>query len=168
MVRSRFFKGIRFILLVMLIGLLALGSGNRALASVHEYPAPDGGQLLRSLQTLRDADDRAWQLVLFKQVSPTGATQVHLRLVGFPGLLAFQRGEPLVITLEAINAQLAPDVSPDFLSANAGEYDLKSAIAQITSPVPLRVNIPLQTDQLELVIPPFVVREWKQVAQWQP
>jgi hypothetical protein len=139
-----------------------------AVASVHEYPAPDGGLLFRSLQTVRDESDRAWQTVLYKQVSPNGASQIHLRLVGFPGAATFTPTKPLVVTVEAIKAQLAPDVSPDYLTANAREYDLNAALVQLSSPVPLRLGLPLDTGLLELVIPPFVVREWRQVADWQP
>jgi Protein of unknown function (DUF3122) len=154
-------------LLVICLLLLSLMPGP-AIASVHEYPAPDGGLLFRSLQTVRDERDRAWQTVLYKQVSPSGVSQIHLRLVGFPGAATFRPTKPLVITVEAINAQIAPDVSLDYLTTNAREYDLSTVLTQLANPAPLRLELPLETGQLELVIPPFVVREWRQVAEWQP
>jgi Protein of unknown function (DUF3122) len=158
-----------FIVRLLWVCVLLLSLIQRpAIASVHEYPAPDGGLLFRSLQTVRDESDRAWQTVLYKQVNPSGESQIHLRLVGFPGVAAFTPTEPLVIIVEAINPQLAPDVSPDYLTANAREFDLKANLAQLSSPVPLRLDLPLETGPLELVIPPFVVREWRQVADWQP
>lgn len=147
--------------------LLLLSQGN-AIASVHEYPAPEGGLMFRSLQTVRDEGDRAWQTVLYKQVSSSGESLIHLRLVGFPGVTAFEPAKPLVITVEAINAQLAPDVSPEYLTTNAREYDLKATLDELSSSALLRLNLPLRTGQVELVIPPFVVREWRQVADWQP
>lgn len=162
--RSPFFHLIRLILICVLWLFL---DSKPAIASVHQYPAPDGGQLFRSLQTVRDEGDRAWQTVLFKQVSPTGVSQIHLRLVGFPGEVSFQRSKPLVMTLGG-DALWSDDVSPSYLTSNASEYDLQLALAKLSNPAPLRLSLPLETGQSELVIPPFVVREWRQIVDWQP
>lgn len=67
-----------------------------AIAAMHTYPDGAGQVMVRSLQTLRDDRDRAWQLVLFKRKHMALET-IHLRLVGFPGRVQIQHPAPLQV-----------------------------------------------------------------------
>jgi hypothetical protein len=57
---------------------LGLGSPI-AQASIHYYPAGSDQVMYRSLQTLRDERERAWQLVLFNRLKAGLTQSIHLR-----------------------------------------------------------------------------------------
>ncbi|MEG4441712.1 DUF3122 domain-containing protein [Microcoleus sp. AT9_B5] len=47
---------------------LVLAVSPPALASIHKYPETAETVMFRSVQSLRDTDDKAWQVVLYKRV----------------------------------------------------------------------------------------------------
>lgn len=144
----------------LLVGLV-LGMPDRALASVHTYP--EGGErvLVRSLQTVRDRSDQAWQLVLFKRLEAGQTTSIHLRLVGFPGAVEFRH--PAALQVGATGHEwLAADLLGDY-PANVGEYDVWEPMSHLMSNAPLQLVLPTQTPTV-MVVPPFVVKEWRQVT----
>lgn len=119
----------------------------------------------RSLQTLRDGHDRAWQLVLFKR-SRNGLTQsIHLRLVGFPDAVELDHDQSLqILTLmdKTWQAEVVKTGVP--IAPNVGEYDLLEVMRRLDADIPLWLKVPMQPQDEELVVPPFVVKEWRQVA----
>ncbi len=56
-----------------------------AFASIHKYPETGDRVMFRSVQSLRDNHDKAWQVVLYKRVQSGLVNSFNLRLVGFPG-----------------------------------------------------------------------------------
>lgn len=147
--------------LVLSILILALGSGE-ALASIHQYPEGDRQVMHRSLQTLRDREDHAWQIVLFKRVRTGQVTDFHLRLVGFPKVTEFSHPHALPITAGTGKTWVMDDVPVPY-PANVGEYDVRSLMADLDSNSPLTLTLPVKDHEIELVIPPFVVQEWRRV-----
>jgi len=157
-------------LLGFLFGLWVL-MGGTAIASIHKYPEGEGHTLLRSLQTLRETahrkgqgDEPAWQVVLFKRMGEGQTESVHLRLVGFPGGAVFEHPKPLYLmgsqkTWTAID--VVGDTSP--FPPNVGEYDVLDALTQLNSNAPLVLQLSTQTGKRELIVPPFAVKEWRQV-----
>lgn len=148
---------------------LVLGWMPIALASVHHYPEGDDRVMYRSLQTLRDRQDHAWQLVLFKRVAAGRTERLHLRLVGFPGVTEFAHPHSINIRLSTDRQWQAADVTAHItanapIAANVAEYDVQAVMADLDADVPLRLSVPLQPEPVELVVPPFVVQEWRQVA----
>lgn len=142
-----------------------LGAQPWALASIHQYPEAGDQMMWRSLQTLRDGSDRAWQLVLFKR-SQAGITQsIHLRLVGFPGVAKLQHpGTVQIATLGGDKTWQAPEILTEVPSAeHIGEYDLLEFIRQLQTEGALRLTLP-SPDSVELVLPPYVVKEWRRLA----
>jgi hypothetical protein len=144
------------------------------LASIHPYPEADGWFMWRSLQTLRDEADHAWQLVLFKRVKDGVVREMHLRLVGFPGAAELEHGRSLEIITPRDTLWTAPDVftqtnlSPA-LAGNVGEYDVLQVVPNIESDRPLRLQLPLKNQQnLELTLPPFAVKEWRKLVDLLP
>lgn len=121
--------------------------------------------MLRSLQTLRDSHDRSWQLVLFKRSRNGLAQSIHLRLVGFPEAVELDHDRSLQIftltdkTWKAEAVTMGVPISP-----NVGEYDLQEVMHRLDADIPLRLKVPMQPQDEELVVPPFVVKEWRQVA----
>ena len=133
-----------------------------AFASIHKYPEAADRVMFRSVQSLRDTDDKAWQVVLYKRVKSGVVNSLNLRLVGFPGT---ELQHPFPLTVAAGNQEIgkANDIwSESDLPINVGEYDFRSIITQLDSNRPLRLNLPVKNQQqTELVLPPFSVREWR-------
>ncbi|MCY7382429.1 MAG: DUF3122 domain-containing protein [Microcoleus sp. CAN_BIN18] len=133
-----------------------------AFASIHKYPEGADRVMFRSVQSLRDTDDKAWQVVLYKRVKSGVVNSLNLRLVGFPGT---ELQHPLPLKVAAGNQELgkANDIwSESDLPINVGEYDFKSIITQLESNRPLRLDLPVKGEkETELLVPPFSVREWR-------
>jgi hypothetical protein len=136
-----------------------------ALASVHQYPEGEQQVMWRSLQTLRDDHDRAWQLVLFKRMQNGLTKSIHLRLVGFPGLVELAHPQSLTIATRLNTQWQATEVTDGVpIAPNIGEYDLLPVMGELDSDAPLTLLLPLQGATAELVVPPFAVQEWRRVT----
>ncbi len=133
------------------------------LAQLHAHPDENGTPLRRSLESLRDLDDQAWQLVAYR-AAPQGAPR--LRVVGYPGKLRLDHPTALLVRsgpfrwalddVTLANPQLAADGR-----AAAAEFDLAPLLADLRQDRPLRLRLPGVFS--ELVVPPFVVAEWRQL-----
>ncbi|MGE5660105.1 MAG: DUF3122 domain-containing protein [Actinomycetota bacterium] len=91
----------------------------------------------RSVQSLRDTRDRAWQVFLYQHVQSGLVNFITLRLVGFPGTqlaptipLIINAGNELIWTVSesAITSSLPTHVR---------EYDFKEIIVQLRANPPL-------------------------------
>jgi hypothetical protein len=138
-----------------------------AMASVHTYPEPNG-MMYRSLSHLQDESHRAWQAVFYKRAQLGQPETLHLRLIGFPGVVTLEHSKPLEI--ESGNKIVAAvDVTPsEFPVAHVGEYDIKPILAQLDVDKPLKVILPIETERVAIAIPSEVALEWWRVASWQP
>ncbi len=92
---------------------------------------------------------------------------LHLRLVGFPGRVELNHPKPLRMTTGDGKVFTAPDVSneaPELV--NVGEYDFLEVMSRLEQDPPLRLSLPLRGGRVvDLLVPPFVVREWHQVLK---
>ena len=133
-----------------------------ALASIHKYPEASDRVMFRSVQSLRDTDEKAWQVVLYKRVKSGVVNSFNLRLVGFPGT-ELDLPVPLNVAAGSREIGMANDIwSESDLPINVGEYDFKSIITQVESNQPLRLNLPVKGEKkAALLVPPFAVREWR-------
>jgi hypothetical protein len=156
----------------MLLGIMGSMPVPAAQASIHHYPDGADRVMVRSLQTLRDSQNQAWQLVLFKWVSHGQVESLHLRLVGFPGGDALTHPQPLTVALPGGDTLKADDVFPQTrlepeLADAIGEYDLQWVMQSVAATLPsnasLTLLLPLQHGDRELLVPPFAVREWRQL-----
>ena len=154
-------------LLVALLGLwigLVVGMPT-AIASIHVYPEGDGQVMVRSLQTVRDRQDQAWQLTLFKRSQAGQLRSVHLRVVGFPGSAVIQHPDPLRLSVRdrgwtAADVFTANTPFPD----SVGEYDLMSVMAELTRTSPMQLLIPTANSATEVIVPAQVVQEWRDLV----
>jgi hypothetical protein len=184
-VRHRWFFSLGFVFLLRAIAPLALcfwliiamvlitpSATATTLASLHTYSEMPGQTTFRSKQSLRDRSDRAWQIILFKRYQSKDLQGLYLRLVGFPGLVTLDFQKPLTIatgTSAQWQAPVALDPQTPALPDNAAQYDVAEAIAQITSDIPLQVEISLADGSLaQLVVPPFAVHEWRELSAQSP
>ncbi|MEG4591972.1 DUF3122 domain-containing protein [Microcoleus sp. F6_B6] len=141
---------------------LILAVNPPAFASIHKYPETAETVMFRSVQSLRDTDDKAWQVILYKRVKSGVVKSLNLRLVGFPGT-EMQHPVPLKVAAGKREIGKANDIwSESNLPINVGEYDFKSIITKLDSNRPLLLSLPVKNQQeTELLVPPFAVREWR-------
>ncbi|MBF2025841.1 MAG: DUF3122 domain-containing protein [Oscillatoriales cyanobacterium C42_A2020_001] len=152
-----------FLLAAML--MLWLGLRSSAWASVHQYPEGADRVMYRSLQTLRDRTDQAWQLVLFKRLKAGQTESIHLRLVGFPGAVEFKHPAPLRISGSDRGWVAADSLAENSLfPANVGEYDVLQPLTEASTSRVLQLFLPTTAGDIELIVPSAVMQEWRQVA----
>ena len=149
--------------LLLAMSMLALPAGPAA-AELHSHPGDDGTPVVRSLESLRDLDYQAWQLVAYREGPPGGL--LRLRVVGYPGKVRLDHPTELIVLSGAHRWELpdrtldSPVLSTDGREA-AAEFDLEPLIAGLTKDRPLRLQLPGVFS--ELPVPPFVVKEWREL-----
>ena len=160
MKKSNFLR--KIVTIISLCLYLIVANSPIAFASIHKYPEGADRVMFRSVQSLRDTDDKAWQVVLYKRVKSGVVNSFNLRLVGFPGT---ELQHPFPLKVAAGNQEIGKgnDIwSESDLPINVGEYDFKSIIVKLESNRPLRLNLPVKNQsETELLVPPFSVREWR-------
>jgi hypothetical protein len=163
---------LRRLVLALLLGLLLLlALAQPALASVHTYHEEPGQITYRSRQSLRDQQELAWQVTVFKRYTATGLQGEYLRLVGFPGQSRIDRqGSLRVQTGTSAQWSAPPQLDPktqaisEGLPDNVAQYDMAAVLGALPRPIPLTLVVPLAgTATAQLVVPPYVVEEWLQI-----
>ena len=125
----------------------------------------NGGLINASTEFLRDLDYETWQLVAYK--SSNNNEKLVLRIIGYPGNLRIDH--PLALDVESgrkrwelddvtlLNIELAEDNRQA-----AAEFDLEKLMQDLTQNRPLRLS--LQGVFSELPVPPFLVKEWRNLV----
>ena len=125
----------------------------------------NGSLIEASTEFLRDLDYETWQLVAYK--SSNDQQKLVLRVIGYPGNLRIDH--PLSLSVESgrkkweldditlLNNELAEDSRQA-----AAEFDLSQLINDISQNRPLRLS--LQGVFSELPVPPFLVKEWRNLT----
>lgn len=153
----------------LLIGGLWLASASPGWASVHTYHERPGQTTYRSQQSLRDQVDRAWQATLFKRYVGPELQGVYLRLVGFPGQVTVDPSQPLTVDTDAgrrWTAAAALDPQTQQLPESVGQYNFEAVLTDLSTALPLKLEIPLHGSQTaRLTVAPFVVEEWRQLRE---
>ncbi|MCU0544815.1 MAG: DUF3122 domain-containing protein [Oscillatoriaceae cyanobacterium Prado104] len=135
-----------------------------ALASIHKYPETADRIMFRSVQSLRDNQDRAWQVVLYKWVKSGIVTSVNLRLVGFPGIELIHPADLTIVSGKTEIGKTDDIWAEANLPVNVGEYDFRSTVMKLESNRPLQLNFSVKgTTDTELLVPPFAIREWRRL-----
>ena len=159
---NRFWVGV--VTIVLLFWLVLAPAA--ALASVHVYPEGPDQVMVRSLQTLRDRENQAWQVVLFKRVKANQVISLNLRLVGFPGVVVEHPQSLKITTGTGTMWEAAEDPAGATIAPNVGEYDLREVMLGLNSNTPLKLQLPVRGQDGELIVPPFVVQEWRRILDW--
>jgi Protein of unknown function (DUF3122) len=152
----------KIVIIITFCLYLTIANSPTALASIYKYPETVDRVMYRSVQSLRDNDDRAWQIVLYKRVQSGTVNSLNLRLVGFPGT-ELLHPVPLKIAAGKIEIGKTKDIwSESDLPINVGEYDFKPIVAQLQTDRPLRLSLSVRGDRgTELLVLPFAVKEWR-------
>ena len=124
----------------------------------------NGALINASTEFLRDLDYETWQLVVYQ--SSINDEKLVLRVIGYPGNLRIDH--PLSLDVESgrkkwkldditlLNTELAEDSRQA-----AAEFNLESLLQDISQNRPLRLS--LQGVFSELPVPPFLVKEWREL-----
>ena len=122
----------------------------------------NGGLIHASSEFLRDLDYETWQLVAYK--SSNNEEKLVLRVIGYPGNLRVDHPLPLNVEsgrkvwelddITLLNQELVEDSRQA-----AAEFDLEQLINDISQNRPLRLS--LDGVFSELPVPPFLVKEWR-------
>ena len=125
----------------------------------------NGGVIEASTEFLRDLDYETWQLVAYK--SPDRNQKLVLRIIGYPGNLRIDH--PLPLDVESGRKKWKLDditLSDKELAEDnrqaAAEFDLDQLMQDLSQNRPLRLS--LEGVFSELPVPPFLVKEWRQLS----
>jgi hypothetical protein len=156
--------GLGRILLFLILCQLALTQPAWADLRLHQ-DAP-GIMRYHSQQSLRDASGNAFQVVLFKQITPGKATEFHLRLVGFPGVIEFLHPQRLEVITNRGQILTAVDVYAEGApAANVGEYNFTEILAKLSAKDAPTLAVQLKSSRaLSLKIPKSLAQEWQLLA----
>ncbi|MFQ4136104.1 DUF3122 domain-containing protein [Nodosilinea sp. PGN35] len=142
-----------------------------AAAAIRQLEEAPGQVVYQARQTLTDQQGHSWQAIAFKRIRPNGSTSVALRLVGFPGVAAIDRSQPLTLTDSLGQTLTAADDSGQIFTDEAnpephvGQYDLQPLLPELRAEIPLRLTLPTAEGEfVHLPISPALIQEWHAVA----
>ena len=125
-----------------------------------------GKEIKRSLESMRDLDYQTWQIIVYP--SSKVSKILTLRIVGYPGSLRIDHPTNLVVNsgrkkweLKDITKESKAKV--EILNDSAAEFDLSTLISQLDKNRPLRLSLPGLIN--DLPIPPYLVSEWRSLAE---
>tara|TARA_B100000212_G_scaffold234879_1_gene178662 strand:+ start:173 stop:673 length:501 start_codon:yes stop_codon:yes gene_type:complete len=125
----------------------------------------NGEVIEASTEFLRDLDYETWQLVAYK--TPTDNPKLVLRIIGYPGNLRIDH--PLSLDVESgrknwklDDVTLSNNELVEDSRQAAAEFDLDQLIQDLSQNRPLRLS--LQGVFSELPVPPFLVKEWRNLS----
>lgn len=153
---------------VLLSLLLVLALPAPAAAQLQASPEETGTGLVRSLESLRDLDYQSWQVVAYREGPARPEAPVILRIVSYPGRMRIDHPTALEVRAGR-RAWLLDDItlaSPKLAGdtrAAAAEFNLTPLLADLRLDRPLRLALPGVF--VELPVPPYVVAEWRSLAQ---
>jgi Protein of unknown function (DUF3122). len=153
------------VVLFLLLGQFAL-TQQPAMAVLRQHQDEPGIMRYHSQESLRDQSGNAWQVLLFKQITPGKPILFNLRLVGFPGIAEFTHPQPLEITTVGGQILIAVDVFAQRSPApNVGQYNFTDVLTKLRENDSLTLSVPLKGEQtLSLKIPQPLVVEWQWLA----
>ena len=122
-------------------------------------------EIKRSLESLRDIDYQTWQIVVYP--SSLISNDLILRIVGYPGSLRVDHPTNLIVN-SGIKQWYLKDITKknkaeiETLDDAVAEFDLVPLISELDKNRPLRLKLPGPIN--DLVIPPYLVSEWRSLA----
>ncbi len=123
-------------------------------------------EIKRSLESLRDIDYQTWQIIVYPRSKVS--KNLNLRIVGYPGSLRIDHPTSLVVN-SGIKKWDLEDVTKkskaqtETLNDSTAEFDLSPLISELDKNRPLRLRLPGLIN--DLPIPPYLVSEWRTLAE---
>jgi len=123
-------------------------------------------EIKRSLESLKDLDYQTWQIIVYP--SSKDSKNLILRIVGYPGSLRIDHPTNLIVnsgrkTWNLKDITKKSKIKVEILNDSAAEFDLSTLITELDKNRPLRLSLPGLIN--DLPIPPYLVSEWRSLAQ---
>lgn len=164
----------KLFLLISLAALFWLSSSFLifpASALLREHHQSPGVLRYHAQHSIKDRQQRAWQVILFPEDLQSAEIQYYLRLVGFPGLVEVNHPQPLEIVTSEGNILFAPDMfAQSSPASNVGQYDVTKILSQLSFNGSLKLvfSVTKPEDSLQdiaLKIPQPILIEWQLLGQ---
>jgi hypothetical protein len=156
----------RLIISSLLICCIFFTNANKSYADSNIALNDQKKEIKRSLESLKDLDYQTWQIVVYPKSKES--KNLILRIVGYPGSLRIDHPTNLIVNsgrktwdLEDITKKSKFKI--ETLNDSAAEYDLSTLIAELDKNRPLRLKLPGLIN--DLPIPPYLVSEWRSLAE---
>ena len=160
-----FRNSFRLIISCLLICCLFFTSASRSYADSKVTLSDQKKEIKRSLESLKDLDYQTWQIIVYP--SSKESKNLILRIVGYPGSLRIDHPTSLMVnsgrkTWDLKDITKNSKINVESLNDSAAEFDLSTLIAELDKNRPLRLSLPGLIN--DLPIPPYLVREWRSLA----
>ena len=163
---ERFRDLFRLIIACLLICFCFFTNANKSYADSKVTLNDQKKEIQRSLESLKDLDYQTWQIIVYP--SSIDSKKLILRLVGYPGSLRIDHPTNLLVNSGRKNWDLK-DITKNsktnvqILNDSAAEFDITPLISDLDKNRPLRLKLPGLIK--ELPIPPYLVSEWRSLAE---
>ena len=156
----------RLIISCLLICCCFFTSANKIYADSKVTSNDQKKEIKRSLESLKDLDYQTWQIIVYP--SSKMSKNLILRIVGNPGSLRIDHPTSLMVnsgrkTWDLKDITKNSKINVESLNDSAAEFDLSTLIAELDKNRPLRLSLPGLIN--DLPIPPYLVREWRSLAE---
>ena len=156
----------RLIISCLLICCVFFTGANSSFADSKVPDIEQKKEIKRSLESLKDLDYQTWQIIVY----PTSqdSKNLILRIVGYPGSLRFDHPTNLIVnsgrkTWDLKDITKFSKINTETLNDSTAEFDLSTLIAELDKNRPLRLRLPGLIN--DLPIPPYLVSEWRSLAE---
>ena len=166
LVMEGFRNSFRIIISCLLICCCFFTSANKSYADSKVTSNDQKKEIKRSLESLKDLDYQTWQIIVYP--SSQESKNLILRIVGYPGSLRIDHPTSLMVnsgrkTWDLKDITKNSKINVESLNDSAAEFDLSTLIAELDKNRPLRLSLPGLIN--DLPIPPYLVREWRSLAE---
>ena len=161
-----FRNSLRLIISCLLICCCFFISANKSYADSNIALNDQKKEIKRSLESLKDLDYQTWQIIVYP--SSKESKNLILRIVGYPGSLRIDHPTNLRVksgrkTWDLKDITKISKIGVKTLNDSAAEFDLSILISELDKNRPLRLSLPGLIN--DLPIPPYLVGEWRSLAE---
>ncbi len=161
-----FRNSFRLIISFLLICCFFLTSANKSYADSKVTSNDQKEEIKRSLESLKDLDYQTWQIIVYP--SSKESKNLILRIVGYPGSLRIDHPTNLIVnsgrkTWDLKDITKTNKLKVETLNDSFTEFDLSPLISELDKSRPLRLRLPDLIN--DLPIPPYLVSEWRSLAE---
>ena len=156
----------RLIISFLLICCCFFTSANKSYADSKVTSNDQKKEIKRSLESLKDLDYQTWQIIVYP--SSKESKNLILRIVGYPGSLRIDHPTNLIVnsgrkTWDLKDITKNSKIRDEILNDSAAEFDASTLISELDKNRPLRLRLPGLIN--DLPIPPYLVSEWRSLAE---
>ena len=156
----------RLIILCLLICCVFFTSPNKSYADSKVTLNDQKKEIKRSLESLKDLDLQTWQIIVYP--SAKDSKNLIIRIVGYPGSLRIDHPTNLIVnsgrkTWDLKDITKTNKLKVETLNDSFTEFDLSPLISELDKNRPLKLSLSGFIN--DLAIPPYLVGEWRTLAE---